>query len=385
MAKRQEEIVKVNGSQFPQFGLAEGERGTVNIKGAIPGQTLRVRVRKKKTRLTGEIVEILEQSPIETETPCPAFGRCGGCLYQTLSYEEENKLQQQQLKELYGNAHPETKSMPLTFHPSPKSTGYRNKMEYSFGDEEKTVPDPRITRKRTLLLHSGHGRCNIAPQDFETIRSAVQEYFDKNFSHYHKMRKEGFLRYLMLREGGNTKEILVNLYTSSQGKLDAEEFTAMILSLPLDGKVTGILHTVYDGIGDVTGCDEEYILYGKRNFTDRLLGLDFEISPYSFFQTNSQGAELLYSLVLDFAGDFMDKTVFDLYSGIGTMAQIFAKKAKTVEAVEIVEETVMMAKENATKRTGQYPFPCRRRDGLSGTIGRKSGPDYPRPAKKACS
>lgn len=353
MAKYREEVLEVAEVNFPQKGIAllEGER--VHFKGGLPGQFLRLGIKKKRGQYEGKIIQLEKKSPLETEKGCSAFGRCGGCVYQSLPYETEGKLIAEQLFRLYSAEFPEIENLPVIFHPSPKISSYRNKMEYTFGDEEKGGPLVlglhEKNRFYSILDTKG---CTIASPDFERIRQSVSDYFRKRgTSFYHKMSKEGYLRHLMLRMGGNTGEILVNLYTTTQGELQEEEFVQMLLNLPLEGKITGILHTHYDGLSDKTAADEEKVLYGRREFQDRLLGLTFNVSPYSFFQTNSKAAELLYSRVLDFAGEIQGERVYDLYSGTGTIAQIFALKADFVQAVEIVPEAVETAKENA-KRNG---------------------------------
>lgn len=117
----------------------------------------------------------------------------------------------------------------------------------------------------------------------------------------------------------------------------------------LDGKIVGVLHILNDSLSDVVQSDETKILYGQDYFYEKLLGLEFKITPFSFFQPNSRGAEVLYSTVRDYIGDIHDMTVFDLFSGTGTIAQVLAPVARQVIGVEIVEEAVEAAKENAAR------------------------------------
>ena len=146
-----------------------------------------------------------------------------------------------------------------------------------------------------------------------------------------------------------TGEILVNLVTTSQKEYDLTPLTDQIRSLSLKGTIVGILHLINDSVADVVQSDETRILYGQDYFYETILGLRFKITPFSFFQTNSLGAEVLYSTARDYIGDTKDQTVFDLYSGTGTIAQILASVAKEVIGVEIVEEAVVAARENATR------------------------------------
>jgi len=120
-----------------------------------------------------------------------------------------------------------------------------------------------------------------------------------------------------------------------------------LLNLELEGKIVGFLHILNDSLSDVVQSDETRIIYGQDYFYEKLLNLEFKITPFSFFQPNSRGAEVLYSTVRDYIGDINDMTVFDLFSGTGTIAQVLAPVAKQVIGVEIIEEAVEAAKENA--------------------------------------
>jgi 23S rRNA (uracil-5-)-methyltransferase RumA len=175
---------------------------------------------------------------------------------------------------------------------------------------------------------------------------------------YHRLRHTGYLRHLLVRKAAKTGEILIALVTTTQipeqsagGFSEAamlEGLKDALLALPLRGKLAGILHTKNDSVADVVQSDETEILYGEDYFFEELLSLKFRISPFSFFQTNSLGAEVLYQTARDYiAGSAADKVVFDLYSGTGTIAQLMAPVAKKVIGVEIVEEAVESARKNA--------------------------------------
>ena len=180
------------------------------------------------------------------------------------------------------------------------------------------------------------------------ILTCVHEYFLKrNVSYYKKMQHTGYLRHLLLRRGVTTGEILVHVITTSQEEHDLESLKEELLALPLEGKIVGIMHIINDSLSDVVQSDETRILYGQDFFYETLLGLRFKISTFSFFQPNSLAAEVLYSIVREYIGDTKDKVVFDLYSGTGTIAQLAASVADEVIGVEIVEEAVEAAKQNA--------------------------------------
>ena len=184
----------------------------------------------------------------------------------------------------------------------------------------------------------------------DKILLCVLNYFkERNVSYYKKMQHVGYLRHLLLRRGDTTGEILVNLVTTTQEEYDLTPLVEELLALELEGKIVGILHILNDSLSDVVKSDETRILYGQDFFYEKLLGLEFKITPFSFFQPNSRGAEILYQTVREYIGDTKDKVVFDLYSGTGTIAQIAAAVAKQVIGVEIIPEAVEAAKENAER------------------------------------
>ena len=206
--------------------------------------------------------------------------------------------------------------------------------------------------------------CQIVDEDFRTVLQTTLEYFKgKNISYYHKLRHSGYLRHLLVRKGARTGELLVDLVTTTEctaGMLEnvervqeeglLEGWKEALLQQDYEGKMTGILHTRNNSVADVVKNEGTEILYGQDFFFEELLGLKFKITPFSFFQTNSLGAEVLYQTAREFIGDALsapEKVVFDLYSGTGTIAQILSPVAKKVIGVEIVEEAVEAAKENA--------------------------------------
>ncbi|MEI3195373.1 MAG: 23S rRNA (uracil(1939)-C(5))-methyltransferase RlmD [Lachnospiraceae bacterium] len=347
---------------FPNKGRVYTEDGMVTVKNGIPGQKIRFVVHKKrKNQAEGRLLEVLEKSPIEKRDPvCSNFPACGGCMYQTMLYEDQLAMKARQVKDLLdaaiidaGQVDEEGKA-DYCFEGikgSPMEFAYRNKMEFSFGDAYKDGP-------LTLGLHKKGSTydilttadCKIVHEDMTKILSCVLAYFQEiGAPYYHKMSHEGYLRHLLLRRAETTGEILVNLVTTSQKEYDLTPLADQIRSLSLKGTIVGILHLINDSVADVVQSDETRILYGQDYFYETILGLRFKITPFSFFQTNSLGAEVLYSTARDYIGDTKDQTVFDLYSGTGTIAQILASVAKEVIGVEIVEEAVVAARENATR------------------------------------
>ena len=232
---------------------------------------------------------------------------------------------------------------------SPKEFAYRNKMEFSFGDEYKDGPlSLGLHKKGSTYDVLTASDCKLVHEDLTKILMCVLNHFkDLGASYYKKMQHVGYLRHLLLRRGDVTGEILVNLVTTTQEEHEMQPLVEKLLSLSLEGKIVGILHILNDSWSDVVQSDETRVLYGQDYYYEKLLGMDFKITPFSFFQPNTKGAEVLYQIVRDYIGDIRDLTVFDLFSGTGTIGQVLAPVAKKVIGVEIVEEAVEAAKENA--------------------------------------
>lgn len=342
--------------EFPNKGLVwiPEEEQYVTVKNGIPGQKIRFIVNKfKRGKAEGRLLEVLEKSPLETREPvCSIFPACGGCMYQTMAYEEQLKMKATQIKELL-DAAAKSEYEFEEIKASPKEFCYRNKMEFSFGDEYKDGPlSLGLHKKGSTYDVLTAGDCKLVHEDMTKILLCVLEYFrSRNVSYYRKLQHEGYLRHLLLRRGDTTGEILVNLVTTTQEQYDLQPLVEELLSLDLEGKIVGILHILNDSLSDVVQSDETVVLYGQDYFYEKILGLEFKITPFSFFQPNSRGAEVLYSTVRDYIGDIHDMTVFDLFSGTGTISQVLAPVAKEVIGVEIVEEAVVAARENA-KRNG---------------------------------
>lgn len=339
---------KVIRTEFPNKGIIDIEGQKVIVKNALEGQVVRFSINKKKRdKIEGRLLEVIEPSPIEQPAACKHFGICGGCRYQNLSYEQQLDLKKRQVEELIEKS-------GLSFaieniYGSPITEGYRNKMEFTFGDEEKDGPLALgMHKKNSFYDIVTLEDCRIVDPDFNVLLQAILKYFkEKGETYFHKIRHEGFLRHLVMRRSVKTGDILINLVTTTQSRLDESEFVNMILSQKIDGKVVGILHTLNDNLADVVQSDETKTLYGQDYFYEYLYNMRFKISPFSFFQTNTLGAEVLYDQVREYVGETKDKLVYDLYTGTGTIAQMLAPVASKVVGVEIVEEAVEAAKKNA--------------------------------------
>ena len=366
MKKCMDYIGVVERVDFPNKGfvrvIPESEENAadaeirVTIKGVIEGQKVKFRLTKlhmSSKKGEGRLLEVVTPAPQEVKAPCELFGTCGGCAYQSLPYEAQLALKEEQIRRLMDAVITE----PYEFMPirrSPQPLHYRNKMEFSFGNEYKDGPlSLGLHKKGSFYDVLTTDACQIVHEDYNLIlREVLACAKETGLAHFHKITHKGYFRHLVVRRGLKTGEILVNLVTSSDtGTLDEEAFLKnlcdRLLALPLEGKFAGIIHSRNNSLADVVVSEKTTVLYGKDHFYEELLGLKFRITPFSFFQTNSLGAEVLYSTAREFIGEVDGKLVFDLYSGTGTIAQMVASVARKVIGVEIIEEAVEAAKENA--------------------------------------
>lgn len=226
---------------------------------------------------------------------------------------------------------------------------YRNKMEFTFGDMEKggELTLGMHIKNKSFGIINVH-ECKIVDEDFRTIINLTVNYFRKqDLPYYRVMKREGYLRHLVIRKAKNTGELMVNLVTTTQIDFNLDEYVEILKNAKYEGKLVSIIHTENNSFSDAVVPEKVNVLYGIDHIQEELLGLKFNISPFSFFQTNTKGAESLYSIVREYMGDADNKVVFDLYCGTGTIGQIVAPNAKKVVGIELIEEAVEAAKENA--------------------------------------
>ena len=438
----------------PQAEGGQIERN-VTVKGALPGQTVKVRIKKKKEgKAEGILLDVVKKSPQETKKPmCNHFHQCGGCSYQKLAYTNQLKLKEEMVKEVLAPVIPElgadvnkeetadNQFLWEGIQASPSQFRYRNKMEFTFGDSEKDGPLTLGLHRRnsTYDILSVDSCALVSPAWNEILKYTQKFYRDKGVPHYNKRTHRGVLRNLVIRESATDGGIIVNLVTTTHHSIDEytrdipwnekrsetvdelclPEYVAGLLSLGdsepvgMDGykshgydsntgrygqrknkvvrdkngifrnaylseeekggsgefeslerynRIVGVLYTECDTLADAIIPDTVTLLYGQDYLMEEVLGLKFKISPFSFFQTNTKGSEVLYSKARDYAFEALQKNgvdasgdmsenkvgvIYDLYSGTGTIAQMMAPVAEKVYGIEIIEEAVEAAKENA--------------------------------------
>ena len=334
---------------FSNKGVMYIDNQPIYVGGTFPGQKVSARTfKRKKGTWEARLLEVYENPDYFIPAECSYFGTCGGCSAQELAYPDQIKMKHDQVMELLNHAGVNDFE-DLGVLGSPEDFEYRNKMEFSFGDAEKDGP-------MTLGMHRKHSTydvitvdgCKLVDPDFSSILMYVLNYCkEKELPYYKKLQHIGFMRYLVIRKSKTNGEILVNIVTSSQIDFDFTPLAKELSELSLKGKIAGVIHTLTDNLADAIKPEKVTLLYGKEEITETILGLQFRISPFSFFQTNTKGAEVLYKNALNLIEDMNNKTVFDLYCGTGTITQIMATRAKKVYGIEIVEEAVEKAKENA--------------------------------------
>ena len=431
----------------------------VTVKGVLPGQTVKARVKKKKEgKAEAILLDVVKSSPLETKKPmCNHFYSCGGCTYQTIGYTNQLKLKEQMVKDILSpvidfDSEKEDSFIWEGIKASPSQFRYRNKMEFTFGDEEKDGP-------LTLGLHRqysshdilGIDSCAIVSPVWNEILKYTQNFYRKlGVPHYNKRTHTGVLRNLVIRQSETDGSIIVNLVTTTHHSIDETtrnipwnekrsetvdelqlpQYVAGLLSIgepkPMgldaysshgyeriktrkkivrDGKgklqrvngsfednvgngefeslsyynrIVGVIYTECDTLADAIIPDTVTLLYGEDFLMEEVLGLKFKISPFSFFQTNTRGSEVLYSKAREYALEALEKqsmisensadkvdgqnesmnkedstdavktgVIYDLYSGTGTIAQLMSPVAEKVYGIEIVKEAVEAARENA--------------------------------------
>ena len=279
---------------------------------------------------------------------CKHNEHCGGCIYQEIPYQDQIILKGKEVLRLLEEKNISYEKY-LGIEGSPKQLAYRNKMEYTFGDE---IKDGEMTlgmhKKGRFMSIVTVGECQLVDQDFNEILKATLDFCNKKgYAFYHKKTHQGLMRNLIVRKGEHTGELLVNVVTSSQKEFDEADFAETLKALSLQNKLVGILHTINDNVADFVYCDKLDIIWGRDYYMEEIMGLKFKVSAFSFFQTNILAIEKLYTEALSLIKDLDGKTVFDLYCGTGTITQTLALRAKKAIGVEIVEEAVEAAKENA--------------------------------------
>ncbi len=342
---RDEELeLKIDSLAYGGNGVARLNGFVVFVRRGLPGDTVRARVTKVQRRHAEALAtEVLEPSPLRVEAPCNHYPACGGCRFQDLAYEAQAEAKAEQvadaLRRIGGISEPPLE--PIL--PAEEIFHYRNKLEYSFTQLEDgpTLGFHKAGRWDEVLEIE---RCWLTTDLGNAIRNAVREWArgDKLVA-YDQAEHTGYLRHLVVREGMNTGQVLVQLVTGPGEKFDTGGFVDAVRRFP---EVRSVHWSVNDSAAEVTSLPTQ-LLWGEEAIEEELCGLRFRVRPNAFLQTNTRMAERIYGLVREFAALTGDETVYDLYCGIGTIGLVLARDALTVWGIDISEESIACALENA--------------------------------------
>ena len=363
MAKKKQEIILEN--VVIETVAAEGKAiakidGTVLfVQFAVPGDIVDVKVtKKKKNYMEGFILRMVKPSPRRLEPFCSHFGVCGGCKWQPLPYEMQLQAKQQQVyDQLVRIGHLQVPEIsPIV--PSDETTYYRNKLEFTFSQRrwiyENVDPETLSEQQRCGLgFHVGRffdkvldvDHCWLQPEPSNEIRLFIKDYEMKNGLSFFNIREHtGFLRNMFVRttEAGNVMLILCMYHEDVQAR------TAILDAVSEKFPQITSLYYVINGKANDSIADRECHLYkGEDAIYEYMEGLKFKIGPKSFYQTNTRQAYKLYSIAREYAALTGKETVYDLYTGTGTIAQFVSRQAGKVIGIEYVPEAIEDAKANA--------------------------------------
>jgi len=343
--KDQELELTIDRLAFGGNGVARLNGFVVFVRRGLPGDTVRARVTKVQRRHAEALVtEVLHPSPLRVEAPCNHYPACGGCRFQDLAYEAQVEAKHAQvgdaLRRIGGFADPPLEEIL----PAAEIFHYRNKLEYSFTQLEDgpTLGLHRAGRWDEVLQIDN---CWLTTDVGNAIRNAVREWArgDKLVA-YDQAEHTGYLRHLVVREARNTGQVLVQLVTSPGEKFDTGGFVDTLRQFP---DVRSIHWSINEGQAEVTTNLPTQLLWGEEAIEEQLCGMRFRVRPNAFLQTNTLMAEKLYETAREFAALTGDETVYDLYCGIGTIGLLLAPDALTVWGIDVSEESIACALENA--------------------------------------
>jgi len=344
VAKDQELELHVDSLAFGGNGVARLNGFVVFVRRGLPGDTVRARVTKvKRSHAEALAVEVVEPSDKRVEAPCAHYPACGGCRFQDLAYDAQLQAKHEQvgdaLRRIGGIAEPLLE--PIL--PAESQFFYRNKLEYSF---TSTPAGPALGFHKAGRWDEvlEVEKCWLTTDLGNALRNAVRDWArEERLEPYDQAEHTGYLRHLVVREGRNTGQVLVQLVTAAGERFDRDQFVEVLRRFP---EVRSIQWAVNETPAEVTNLPTT-LLWGDEAIEEVLRGLRFRVRPNAFLQTNTAMAEQLYGLAGEFAALTGGETVYDLYCGIGTIGLTLASSALTVWGVEVSEESVACALENA--------------------------------------
>jgi 23S rRNA (uracil1939-C5)-methyltransferase len=344
VTRDQELELSIDSLAYGGNGVARLNGFVVFVRRGLPGDTVRAPVTKvKRNHAEALAVEVLQPGPQRVDAPCAHYPACGGCRFQDLAYEAQVAAKEEQfadaLRRIGGIAEPPLE--PIV--PAVDQFHYRNKVEYSF---TQTPNGPALGFHKAGRWDEvlEIDRCWISSDVSNALRDAVRDWARaERLEPYDQAEHTGYLRHLVIREGRNTEQALVQLVTAPGERFDRDELVEVLRGFP---EVRSIHWAVNETQAEVTNLPTT-LLWGEDAIEEELCGLRFRVRPNAFLQTNTKMAERLYELAGEYAGLTGNETVYDLYCGIGSIGLTMAAQALTVWGVEVSEESVACALENA--------------------------------------
>jgi len=346
--------------------LAFGARGVARkddfvwfVDRAIPGQKVLAKPRRtRKSYGEAYVIEVLEPSPFQVEPPCPYFGVCGGCQLQHLDYEKQIQAKTEQIQDILQRLGGISDVKVKDCIPCESTYGYRNKMEFTFSDRRWVFDDepPDVPKNFALGLHVPRrydkviniDECHLQSEICNRILRATKTLIkETGLPPYNIKNHQGFYRFLVIREGKNTGEILLNLITSGQFEEGQNEVGKLAEKLlKKHPELTTFIHSISDKQAQIAFGDSEQILLGSGKIQDKIGDRVYEISPNAFFQTNTKQTEILFKTICKLADLKGDEIVHDLYCGTGAIGIYLANKVKKVWGIEMIADAIENAKRN---------------------------------------
>lgn len=376
--KRGDEIqLEVTGAAFEGKSVARKEGYVVFVEGAVPGDVVTARILKaKKNFAEAKVIHIEKPSPSRTEPRCKHFGVCGGCKWQHVEYQAQLRFKQQHVIDAFERIGGFSGLTILPIIGSEDVYFYRNKMEYSFSEQQWSVlpPEAKNIEEKSEILNSepeAHAplaqtfgvflglhvpqrydkvldieECHLQSQASNQVLNFARSFARRNnLPVYSSDNESGYLRFLVIRQSNRTRELMVNLVTYEDRQEIMQRFTDELVAL-VPG-VTTVVNTINTKKAQIAFGDVTKVYLGEGVIHEQLGSLTFTISPSSFFQTNTVQAERLYGVAKSFADLRQTDVVFDLYSGTGSIALFISDAAKEVVGIESVESAVRDAENNA--------------------------------------
>ena len=343
MQKNDRINLKIESLTLDGNGVGHADGMAVFVPGTAPGDEIVAHLVKVKKRYAfARLESLVKASPDRVGNDCPAYPQCGGCALRHISYEAELKMKADHVKDCFERiGHIETEVRPIKHG---QDLRYRNKAQYPLEEGKEGLKIGFYARRSHRVVDCRD--CLLQPKSFEAIVNAFDKWIKKhNIPTYDEAEQKGLLRHIYIRQAHRTGQVMICPVINGKQLPFAEALIESLLKA--DPNIKSIVLNINTENTNVVLGEKSLTIWGSDYITDRLCGLDFRISPLSFYQVNTKGAEILYGQAAEYAGLTGKETVLDLYCGAGTIGLCMADKAKEIIGVESVPQAVEDAKVNA--------------------------------------